>query len=83
MAPLVVFLLSDRARHITGQVYSAVGKKIAVWNQPGELRAMFAADRWTPEEIEARIDGQLGQARMPILDRLEEIIRRAGSGDSD
>src|SRR6202451_4589862 len=49
VAPLVVYLLSNRARHITGQVYTAVGPKIAVWNQPREVRAVYADGRWTPE----------------------------------
>ena len=53
VAPMVVYLLSDKARHITGQVYTVVGSKIAVWNQPAEVRAMWADGRWTPEEIDA------------------------------
>ena len=40
VAPMVVYLLSDRARHVTGQVYTVVGSKIAVWNQPAEVRAI-------------------------------------------
>jgi NAD(P)-dependent dehydrogenase (short-subunit alcohol dehydrogenase family) len=77
VAPLVVYLLSDKARHITGQVYTAVGGKIAVWNQPAEVRAMHTDGRWTPEQIEARIDGTVGQERMPMLDRLEAMARAA------
>ena len=38
VAPMVVYLLSDRAKHVTGQVYTVVGSKIAVWNQPVEVR---------------------------------------------
>lgn len=51
VAPMVVYLLSDQAKHVTGQVYTVVGSKIAVWNQPAEVRAMWADGRWTPEQI--------------------------------
>ena len=77
VAPLVVYLLSDRARHITGQVYTAVGGKIAVWNQPREVRAMYTDGRWTPAEIEARIGGTVGFEEMPFLREIE--ARRAAA----
>jgi NAD(P)-dependent dehydrogenase (short-subunit alcohol dehydrogenase family) len=67
VAPLVVFLLSEAAADITGQVYTAVGGKIAVWNQPREVRAMYAEDAWTPEEIARRLPGTVGQEPMPGL----------------
>ena len=70
VAPMVVYLLSDKARHITGQIYTAVGGKIAVWNQPMEVRAMYKDGRWTPEEIEARLDTTVGQEPMPFLTRM-------------
>jgi len=46
VAPMAVYLMSDKARHVTGQVYTVSGGKIAVWNQPAELRAMFKDGRW-------------------------------------
>jgi NAD(P)-dependent dehydrogenase (short-subunit alcohol dehydrogenase family) len=76
VAPLVVHLLSDRARHITGQVFTAVGGKIAVWNQPREVRAMYADGRWTPEQIAAQLDSTVGQERMPLLDLMEQMAAR-------
>jgi NAD(P)-dependent dehydrogenase (short-subunit alcohol dehydrogenase family) len=81
VAPLVVYLLSDQARHVTGQVYTAVGGKIAVWNQPTEVRAMYKDGRWTPQEIEARLDSTVGQERMALLDRLEAMRQAASAGD--
>ncbi len=81
VAPMVAFLLGDKARHITGQVYTAVGGKIAVWNQPRELRAMYKDGRWTPEEIAARLDSTVGQERMPMIDRLDAMKAAAASGE--
>jgi NAD(P)-dependent dehydrogenase (short-subunit alcohol dehydrogenase family) len=81
VAPLVVYLLSDHARHITGQVYTAVGGKIAVWNQPHEVRAMYTDGRWTPEQIEARIAGSIGTEEMPFLAELEARRAAAAAGD--
>jgi NAD(P)-dependent dehydrogenase (short-subunit alcohol dehydrogenase family) len=81
VAPMVVFLLGDDARHITGQVYTAVGGKIAVWNQPTEVRAMYKDGRWTPEEIAARLDSTVGQERMGVIDRLAAMAAAAASGD--
>ncbi|HUC05040.1 MAG TPA: SDR family oxidoreductase [Acidimicrobiales bacterium] len=81
VAPMVVYLLSDRARHVTGQVYTVVGPKIAVWNQPVEVRAMFADGRWTPEQIAARLDANVGQEPMGMIDRLEAMRQSAASGE--
>ena len=79
-------LPSSRASISSGvqrpSLYTAVGSKIAVWNQPVEVRAMFTDGRWTPEEIEARLDGSVGQERMRLIDQLEAMRQAASSGDS-
>jgi NAD(P)-dependent dehydrogenase (short-subunit alcohol dehydrogenase family) len=81
VAPMVVYLLSDRARHVTGQVYTVAGGKIAVWDQPHEVRAMFTEGRWTPGAIEARLDSSVGQERMALIDRLEAMRAAAAAGE--
>ncbi len=81
VAPMAVYLMSDKARHITGQVYTVSGGKIAIWNQPAELRAMFKDGRWSPREIAERLDGQVGVEKMPMIDRLEAMAKAAASGD--
>ena len=83
VAPMVVYLLSDQARHITGQVYTVNGPTIAVWDQPHEVRSMDreGGGRWSPEEIAAQIDDGVGQERMGLIDRLDAMRAAAASGD--
>jgi NAD(P)-dependent dehydrogenase (short-subunit alcohol dehydrogenase family) len=69
VAPMVVYLLGDDARGVTGQVYTAVGGRIAVWNQPAEVRDMTKDGRWTPAEIASRF-AEVGQQEMPLLARI-------------
>ncbi|WP_326689659.1 SDR family oxidoreductase [Streptomyces sp. NBC_01795] len=83
VAPLVVYLLSDRAREqeITGQVYTVAGPKIAVWAQPRELRAAYADGSWTPEQIADFLPGTVGTDPMPMLERLKEMAEAAARKD--
>jgi NAD(P)-dependent dehydrogenase (short-subunit alcohol dehydrogenase family) len=78
VAPMVAFLLGDRARHVTGQVYTANGGRLAVWNQPIEVREMRTDGRWTPDGIADRFD-ELGQEPLPILERLAAMADAAAS----
>ena len=77
IAPMVVYLLSDQAKHVTGQIYTVVGKRISVWNQPEEVRSMFTEERWTPEEIAGRLDGEVSVERLTIIDKLEAYRKAA------
>ncbi|MGV9312860.1 SDR family oxidoreductase [Streptomyces sp. NPDC003691] len=81
VAAMVVYLLSDRAREITGQVYTVAGPKIAVWAQPRELRAGYTDGRWTPEKIAAFLPGTVGTDPMPMLAALTEMARAAKAGE--
>ncbi|MEY9872262.1 NAD(P)-dependent dehydrogenase (short-subunit alcohol dehydrogenase family) [Streptacidiphilus sp. MAP12-33] len=82
VAALVVYLLSDAAREITGQVYTVAGPKIAVWAQPRELRAMYAeSGAWTPERIADFLPGTVGVDPMPMLAQLEAMAKAAAAKD--
>ncbi|MGW3242099.1 SDR family oxidoreductase [Streptomyces sp. NPDC001070] len=80
VAAMVVFLLSDQARDITGQVYTVAGPKIAVWAQPRELRAAYAdGEGWTPQRIAAALPGTVGTDPMPMLAQLEAMRAAAAA----
>jgi NAD(P)-dependent dehydrogenase (short-subunit alcohol dehydrogenase family) len=81
IAPMVVYLLSDAAKEVTGQVYTVVGNKIAVWSQPREVRAMYNDERWTPERIEERLASTVGVEKLPYLEKVQELRRAATSGE--
>ena len=81
VAPMVVYLLSDASSHVTGQVYTAVGSRIAVWNQPVEVREMKTEGRWTPEQIASRFDSEIGQEKMGLIERAEAYRKAAASGE--
>jgi len=68
VAPMAVYLLSDAAKEITGQTYTVVGPRISVWNQPRELRSMFApGDEWTPDGIAESLPRTIKDEEHPML----------------
>ncbi len=82
ISPMAVYLLSDKSKHITGQVYSVVGNKIAVWGQPKELRAMYNDERWTPEVIDEKLMATVKFERLPFLDMVDEMKRAAAAKET-
>jgi NAD(P)-dependent dehydrogenase (short-subunit alcohol dehydrogenase family) len=82
IAPMAAYLLGDASKHITGQVYSVVGNKVAVWSQPKEVRAMYNDTRWTPELIEERLPATVKFERLPFLDMVEEMKRAAAAKET-
>ena len=82
IAPMVVYLLSDQAKEISGQIYTCVGPRISVWNQPKEIRSMFAPGmgRWTPEEIADILPRTIKTEEHPFLaemaSRMKQIEER-------
>ena len=83
IAPMAVYLLSDRGREINAQIYCVVGRRISVWNQPKELRTMFApGDAWTAGEIAETLPNTIRQDPNPYIDDLERRMKEMSEGGS-
>ncbi len=61
VAPWVVYLATDAARDVNGQVFFVMGGIIALMNEPAPVRTIFHDGRWTPEEIATVFSRTLGQ----------------------
>ena len=67
IAPLVVYLASDRADGISGQIFAVRNNEVFLFNQPRPIRSLHRSDGWTP----ARLDEQLKGAFEPSFTPLE------------
>jgi NAD(P)-dependent dehydrogenase (short-subunit alcohol dehydrogenase family) len=60
VAPWVVYLATDAASHVNGQVFFVMGGLIALLNYPAPVRTIQRDGRWTPEEIATLFPRTLG-----------------------
>ena len=65
-APLAVFLASDAAKDISGQVLGTRMNEIYLFSGPRPIRIVHRADGWTPETIAAHAAPALQAAFMPL-----------------
>ncbi len=64
--PMVVFLCSDEADYITGQVFGTGGDRIALLSQPRYGDTMLKPGGWTLEEIRSYFKSHLGNRLEPV-----------------
>lgn len=60
IVPVVNWLASDAARHVTGQVIAAAGNRISQFPQPRPARSMYRDGGWTTEQIASTFDTAIG-----------------------
>jgi NAD(P)-dependent dehydrogenase (short-subunit alcohol dehydrogenase family) len=72
-APLAVFLASDAAADVTGQVFAARHNEIFVMSQSRPLRSVHRGEGWTPETIAEHAVPALRAALLP-LDRSPDVF---------
>jgi len=65
-APLAVFLASDAAKGVTGQVFGARMNEIYLFSSPRPIRIVHRDDGWTPETIAQHAIPAMQAAFMPL-----------------
>ena len=66
IAPLTVYLASDRAEGITGQILSVRNNEIYLFNQNRPIRTIHRSDGWTPEKLDAQLKGAFAPSFTPL-----------------
>jgi NAD(P)-dependent dehydrogenase (short-subunit alcohol dehydrogenase family) len=66
IAPLVVYLASDRADGISGQIFAVRNNEIFLFNQPRPIRSLHRSDGWTPQKIDQQLKAAFGPSLTPL-----------------
>jgi NAD(P)-dependent dehydrogenase (short-subunit alcohol dehydrogenase family) len=73
IAPLAVYLCSDAAAGISGQIFSVRNNEIYLFNQPRPIKTMHCADGWTPDQIARDLRTAFASSLTP-LERSEDVF---------
>ena len=73
IAPLAVFLASDEAKEVTGQIFAVRANEIFLMSQSRPLRSVHRSDGWTPETIAAHAIPSL-RDHFYRLDRSQDVF---------
>lgn len=69
-APLAVYLASDAARAVTGQIFGVRKNEIFLFGQPRPIRSVHRGEGWTP--------GAIAEHAIPALERSFFPLERSG-----
>lgn len=72
-APLAVYLASDAAAHVSGQIFATRMNEIFLMGQSRPLRSVHRAEGWTPESIAEQGMPALNASLLP-LDRSPDVF---------
>jgi len=73
IAPLAVFLASDAAKDVSGQIFAVRANEIFLMSQSRPLRSVHRADGWTVESISSQAIPAL-RAHFYPLDRSQDVF---------
>ena len=73
IAPLAVYLCSDEAKDVTGQIFAVRANEIFLMSQSRPVRSVHRAEGWTPETVGSHAIPALKSAFHP-LDRSQDVF---------
>jgi NAD(P)-dependent dehydrogenase (short-subunit alcohol dehydrogenase family) len=73
IAPLAVFLLSEQAKDVSGQIFSVRANEIFLMGQSRPLKSVHRAEGWTPDTVASHAIPALRAAFYP-LDRTQDVF---------
>jgi NAD(P)-dependent dehydrogenase (short-subunit alcohol dehydrogenase family) len=73
-APPVLYLLSDRSRHVTGQVVRIVGDKLSIMCHPANRAPVLEGEVWTLDSVAEAFDRTLGALQVPTNVAAYDIV---------
>ncbi|MGE5793631.1 MAG: 3-hydroxyacyl-CoA dehydrogenase, partial [Bacteroidota bacterium] len=66
IAPMAVFLASDAAKDVTGQIFAVRANEIFLMSQPRPVRSIHRAEGWTAETIAEQAMPALAPSFAPL-----------------
>lgn len=73
IAPIAVFLASDAAAGVTGQIFAVRRNEVFLMSQPRPIRSVHRSDGWTPETLANHMLPALKSSFVP-LDRSPDVF---------
>ncbi|MFL6239863.1 MAG: SDR family NAD(P)-dependent oxidoreductase [Actinomycetes bacterium] len=65
-APLVAFLASEQAGHVSGQVFGRTSWGFTIFQTPRQVATMWQDGGWTPDQVAENFESILGQHLQPV-----------------
>lgn len=66
IAPVAVFLASDDAKEVNGQIFAVRGNEVFLMSQPRPLRSVHRSEGWTPESLRDHMLPTLKTSFIPL-----------------
>jgi NAD(P)-dependent dehydrogenase (short-subunit alcohol dehydrogenase family) len=67
IAPIAVFLASDAARDVTGQIFGIRGKEVMLFSHERPIMRVHNSEGWTPESFTEMFPGTLQHHLVPLV----------------